>query len=104
MNMITVQCNGVHKAFSETPALCGVDLTVEHGEIMALLGPSGCGKTTTMRLIAGFARPDAGEVKIGGKIVASAHHFIPPEERRVGMVFQSYALFPHLTVAGNVLY
>ena len=102
--MITVQCKGVHKAFSETPAVRGIDLAVGYGEILALLGPSGCGKTTTMRLIGGFARPDAGEVFIGGKLVAGNHTFAPPEQRRVGMVFQSYALFPHLNVADNVLY
>jgi iron(III) transport system ATP-binding protein len=104
MSTITVQCKGVHKAFSETPAVRGIDLAVGHGEILALLGPSGCGKTTTMRLIGGFIRPDAGEVLIGGKLVAADHYFVPPEQRRVGMVFQNYALFPHLNVADNVLY
>jgi iron(III) transport system ATP-binding protein len=104
MNTIIVHCKGVHKAFGLTPAIYGIDLMVVEGEILALLGPSGCGKTTTMRLIAGFERPDAGEVTIGGKVVASSQHFVPPEQRRVGMVFQNYALFPHLTVADNVLY
>ncbi len=104
MSTITVQCKGIHKKFDETPAVHGIDLAVGHGEILALLGPSGCGKTTTMRLIAGFLRPDAGEVLIGGNVVAARHIFVPPEQRQVGMVFQNYALFPHLDVAGNILY
>lgn len=104
MNTIIVHCKDVYKAFGLTPAIYGIDLMVKEGEILALLGPSGCGKTTTMRLIAGFEQPDAGEVIIGGKVVASSTVFVPPEQRRVGMVFQNYALFPHLTVADNVMY
>jgi iron(III) transport system ATP-binding protein len=104
MNTITVQCKGLSKAFTRTPAIYELDLSVGQGELLALLGPSGCGKTTTMRLISGFERPDAGEVLIDGKLVASPHTFVPPEQRRVGMVFQNYALFPHLTVAENILY
>ena len=104
MNKITVHCRGLYKDFTKAPAVRGLDLEVGQGEILALLGPSGCGKTTTMRLISGFERPDAGEVYIGGKLVASSQTFVPPEQRRVGMVFQNYALFPHLTVAENVLY
>jgi iron(III) transport system ATP-binding protein len=77
-------------------------LEVERGEIVALLGPSGCGKTTLLRVIAGFERPDAGAVEVGGRVVAGASAWVPPERRRVGMVFQDYALFPHLTVAQNV--
>jgi iron(III) transport system ATP-binding protein len=78
------------------------ELCVHHGELVALLGPSGCGKTSLLRLIAGFDRPDEGEVCLEGAIVAGAGRFTPPERRRVGMVFQDYALFPHLTVAENV--
>ena len=70
--------------------------------MVALLGPSGCGKTTLLRTIAGFERPDAGTIEIGGRPVAGAGAWLPPEARRVGMVFQDYALFPHLTVAENV--
>lgn len=92
------------KNYGKSPAVCGVDLAVAPGEILTLLGPSGCGKTTTLRLIAGFERPDRGEVTIGGKVVASGSHWIAPEERGVGMVFQDYALFPHLTVAENVAF
>ena len=84
------------------PAVAGVSLVIDRGEIVALLGPSGCGKTTTLRLIAGFERPDAGHVSIAGTVVAGPGRWVAPERRNVGMVFQDYALFPHLTVAANV--
>ena len=83
-------------------AVAEVSLTLEPGEIMALLGPSGCGKTTLLRLIAGFERPDGGTIELAGTTVASAGEWVPPERRRLGMVFQEYALFPHLKVADNV--
>lgn len=75
---------------------------MEQGELVALVGPSACGKTTLLRLIAGFERPDEGDVQLEGRVVAGRGHFVPPERRRVGMVFQDYALFPHRTVAQNV--
>jgi iron(III) transport system ATP-binding protein len=86
------------------PAVDGLTLAVERGQILALLGPSGCGKTTTLRLIAGFEAPDTGQVIIGGQVMADAERglAVPPEARGVGVVFQDYALFPHLTVADNV--
>jgi len=104
MSKIAVQCEGISKLFSRTPAVRHVDLTVIQGEILALLGPSGCGKTTTMRLIAGFERPDQGRITIGDRPVAAPNLFVPPEQRQVGMVFQNYALFPHMSVAANVAY
>jgi iron(III) transport system ATP-binding protein len=88
----------------EQPAVDHLSLELAKGEILALLGPSGCGKTTTLRLIAGFERPDAGWVEIGGKVMADGHTFVPPEQRGVGVVFQEYTLFPHLTVAENILF
>jgi iron(III) transport system ATP-binding protein len=88
----------------EQPAVDHLYVELEKGEILALLGPSGCGKTTTLRLIAGFERPDAGSIEIGGKVMADAHTFVPPEQRGVGVVFQEYTLFPHLTVADNILF
>jgi iron(III) transport system ATP-binding protein len=94
--------HGVSKRFGAVTAVESADLCVERGEFVALLGPSGCGKTTLLRLVAGFEAPDAGEVKIGDRVVADASTWVVPERRRVGMVFQDYALFPHLTVAENV--
>ena len=85
-------------------AVDGLSLTVAEGEILALLGPSGCGKTTTLRLIAGFEAPDAGTVAVRGTVVASPERMVAPEDRGIGIVFQDYALFPHLTVADNVAF
>jgi iron(III) transport system ATP-binding protein len=102
-----IACRGVRKSFGDVAAVAGVDLTVPAGSLTAVLGPSGCGKTTLLRLVAGFERPEAGSVSIGGQLVAQGGRggaFVAPERRRVGMVFQDYALFPHLDVAGNVAY
>src|SRR5438034_494552 len=102
-----VRLERVEKSFDgKTRAVDGIDLTVAPGEFFALLGPSGCGKTTTLRLIAGFEAPDEGEVLIGGRTVAKAgsREFVPPEARGVGIVFQDYALFPHLTLEDNVAF
>jgi iron(III) transport system ATP-binding protein len=85
-------------------AVAGVSLSVSRGEILALVGPSGSGKTTLLRLVAGFEQPDAGSVAIAGVIVADASFSMPPEARGVGIVFQDYALFPHLTVEANVAF
>src|SRR5919204_2319422 len=90
----------VSKSFGGAPAVDGVSITVRSGEFYSLLGPSGCGKTTTLRMIAGFERPDAGRVMVGGQDVTG----VPPNRRNVNTVFQHYALFPHLTVARNVGY
>jgi iron(III) transport system ATP-binding protein len=99
-----VECSDVSKSFGAVRAVDGVSLTATRGEILALLGPSGCGKTTTLRLIAGFERPDAGTIRLDGHEVAGPDRFVPPERRTVGVVFQDYALFPHLTVADNIGY
>jgi iron(III) transport system ATP-binding protein len=92
------------KAFGGAPVLDGVDLRVPAGKVVVLLGPSGCGKTTLLRCIAGLERPDAGEVRLAGRPLCAPGAFVPPERRQVGMVFQDGALFPHLSVAGNVAY
>jgi spermidine/putrescine transport system ATP-binding protein len=93
-----VELRGVVKRFGERVAVDRVSLAIPPGQFYSLLGPSGCGKSTTLRLIAGFERPDEGEVLLDGVVVND----LPPYRRKVSTVFQSYALFPHLTVAGNV--
>src|SRR5881392_3291083 len=95
-----VRLAGVRKAYGDVIAVDGVDLEVEAGEFFTLLGPSGSGKTTTLRLIAGFERPDEGRVELSGVDVTGR----APYERDVNTVFQDYALFPHMTVAENVAY
>ena len=94
-------CHGVAKRFGAVQAVDHTQLCVERGEFVALLGPSGCGKTTLLRLIAGFEEPESGTVEVAGVPVAGNGVWVPPERRKVGMVFQDYALFPHLTVAEN---
>ncbi len=102
--MSDVRVDRVTKSFGPHKAVADLSLAVAAGELVAVLGPSGCGKTTLLRLIAGFERPDSGTITIGGRTVAGDGEFVPPEHRRVGMVFQDYALFPHLTVAENVAF
>ena len=98
-----VDVTGVTKTFDGvTQVLRGVDVSVEAGATLALLGPSGCGKTTLLRIIAGLERPDDGTVTVGDQLLTSPSVFVAPERRRVGMVFQDWALFPHLSVARNV--
>ena len=99
-----VRLSGVSRSYGPVRAVMDLDLEVRRGEILALLGPSGCGKTTTLRLIAGFEAPDSGTVEVGDRTVAGPQANVPPEKRRVGMVFQDYALFPHLSVEQNVAY
>jgi len=97
-----IRLTGVEKRFGQVEALAGADLEVGRGEFVALLGPSGCGKTTLLRLVAGFERPDAGSIELEGRAVSGPAAWVAPERRHVGMVFQDYALFPHLSVAANV--
>jgi len=95
---------GVDKVYGDVRALRAVDLQVEAGRMVALLGPSGCGKTTLLRVVAGLERPDNGQVSVGGRVLSGESIFVPPERRRIGMVFQDWALFPHLSVERNVGY
>jgi iron(III) transport system ATP-binding protein len=99
-----LRLRGLRKSFGDVVAVDGLDLDVPEGAICALLGPSGCGKTTTLRLIAGLERCDAGTVEIAGKEVEGPGGSLAAERRRIGMVFQDYALFPHMDVAANVGY
>ena len=95
---------GLTKKYGDVAALEGLDLEVKPGELVSLLGPSGCGKTTTLRLVAGFLTPEAGEIWVGDRCLSSRTTVVPPERRRMAMIFQSYALWPHMTVAQNVAY
>jgi iron(III) transport system ATP-binding protein len=99
-----VRCTSLTKRFGTTEAVANVTFEVPRGSLMALLGPSGGGKTTTLRLIAGFEVPDSGLIEVEGNVVAGSGRPVPPERRRVGMVFQDYALFPHMSVRDNVAF
>jgi iron(III) transport system ATP-binding protein len=102
--MDALTCTHLHKTFGDITALDDVTLAVQPGQLVALLGPSGCGKTTTLRLIAGFETPDRGQIRINGQPVVDDGLFVEPEARRIGMVFQDYALFPHLNIADNIAF
>lgn len=100
----SIEVRGVDKSFGANRVLRSVDLDVPAGSVLALLGPSGCGKTTLLRTIAGLERLDGGTVTVAGRVVAGPGAHVPPERRRIGMVFQDWALFPHLDVGRNVGY
>ena len=99
-----VSLRGLTRRYGDVAAVRDLSLEVKPGELVALLGPSGCGKTTTLRLVAGFLTPEAGEIWVGERCLSSARQVLPPERRRMAMIFQSYALWPHMTVAQNVAY
>jgi len=99
-----LELDDVSKSYGTESVIADLSLSVEEGEILTLLGPSGCGKTTTLRLIAGLDRPDGGEVRLNGNVVSGGDTFRAPEERGVGVVFQEFALFPHLTAAENIAF
>jgi putative spermidine/putrescine transport system ATP-binding protein len=98
--MARLELSGLTKTYGEVRAVAGIDLDIAQGELVVLLGPSGCGKTTTLRMIAGFIAPTAGEIRLGGHDITRQ----PSWKRNTGLVFQSYALFPHLTAAENVAF
>ena len=100
----SVTFENVARQFGTTQALAGVDLEIAPAEIVCLLGPSGCGKTTLLRIAAGIEKPTGGRVLINGLEVAGPHRFLAPEDRGVGLMFQDFALFPHLTILGNVAF
>jgi iron(III) transport system ATP-binding protein len=102
--MADVEVRGLRKAYGSTVVVDAVDLSIQHGQLLCLLGPSGCGKTTTLRLLAGFLAPDGGEILVGGQLLSAAGRVVPPERRNMSMIFQSYAVWPHMTVFQNVAY
>ncbi len=102
--MSTVTIENVTKSFGDNVVLKSFSQTFEDGEFVTLLGPSGCGKTTMLRIIAGFEKPTSGKVYIGDTLVSGGKTFVPPEKRGIGMVFQSYAVWPHMNVYDNVAY
>lgn len=102
--MSTVAISNLTKSFGNVEVIKNFNDQFRDGEFVTLLGPSGCGKTTMLRMIAGFEKPTSGEVSIDGKVVSSDRVFIPPEKREIGMVFQSYAVWPHMNVYDNVAY
>lgn len=99
-----LEVKNISKSFGNQPVVKNLSLSLDKGTIGCLLGPSGCGKTTILRVIAGFEGIDAGEIRINDLIVSGKHILAPPEQRRIGMVFQDYALFPHLSVKDNVAF
>jgi iron(III) transport system ATP-binding protein len=103
-DVASVELRGLTKRYGGLAVVDDVSLRIEHGLLVCLLGPSGCGKTTTLRLIAGFVEPSAGEIAVGDRVVSSTARALPPEQRNMSMIFQSYALWPHMTVTENVAY
>ena len=102
--MASVELRHLTKCYGPTAVVNDVSLRIPHGRLVCLLGPSGCGKTTTLRLIAGFIEPTAGEIAVGDRVLSSPARTLAPERRNMSMIFQSYALWPHMTVAENVAY
>ncbi len=99
-----LELQNLTKRFGDVIGFDAIELAVEHGEFVCLVGPSGCGKTTTLRMIAGLIEPDAGEIRVAEKVVSTSGSVVPPERRNMGMIFQSYAVWPHMTVQQNVAY
>jgi iron(III) transport system ATP-binding protein len=102
--LASVDLRRLTKRYGSVAAVDDVSLRIDHGQLVCLLGPSGCGKTTTLRLIAGFLEPSDGEIHVGDRVVSSKARTLPPEQRNMSMIFQSYALWPHMTVADNIIY
>src|SRR3954471_23594513 len=102
--MASVELRGLTKRYGANAVVDNVDLLIEHGTLVCLLGPSGCGKTTTLCLVAGFVEPTEGEILVRYRVVTTPQKTLPPEQRNMSMIFQSYALWPHMTVAENIMY
>jgi iron(III) transport system ATP-binding protein len=97
-----LEINQLECGYSDTPVINGISFSLERGQIGCLLGPSGCGKSTALRAIAGFLKPSSGTINVNGRCLSDQHNCLPPEKRNLGMVFQDYALFPHMTVRENL--
>src|SRR5271165_7596919 len=95
---------GLGRRFGSFDAVQDVSLALDEGELISLLGPSGCGKTTTLRMIAGFIRPSAGRIEVNGAVISAPEYAVPPEKRGMSMIFQSYAIWPNMTVGENVAF
>src|SRR3954454_10416188 len=104
LRMSKLVLRGIGKRYGDVAAVSGVDLELKEGEFVSLLGPSGCGKTTTLRMIAGFISPSAGTIEMNGQMLSSPSGVLPPEKRQMSMIFQSYAVWPNMTVAQNVAF
>jgi ABC-type Fe3+/spermidine/putrescine transport system ATPase subunit len=104
MNQSKLSLIGLGKNFGAVPAVSDVSLSLSPGEFVSLLGPSGCGKTTTLRMIAGFMKPTAGRIEVNGQVVSSPSQVVAPERRGMSMIFQSYAIWPNMTVGQNVAF
>ncbi|HEY3794902.1 MAG TPA: ABC transporter ATP-binding protein, partial [Bradyrhizobium sp.] len=102
--MSRLKLTGVSKRYGDFLAVDGIDLELQSGEFVSLLGPSGCGKTTTLRMIAGFVDPTLGTIEMDGRILSSPSGSVPPDRRQMSMIFQSYAIWPNMTVEQNVAF
>ncbi len=102
--MAAIEIDQLTKRFGALTALDDISLMVEHGLLVSLLGPSGCGKTTALRLVAGFLNPDEGAIRVGSRVLSAPGTVVPPERRNMSMIFPSYALWPHMTIAENIAY
>jgi ABC-type Fe3+/spermidine/putrescine transport system ATPase subunit len=102
--MAHIQIEKLTKSYDGVRAISEVDIVIAEKEFVTFLGPSGCGKTTTLRLLAGFLAPDSGRIVVAGEVLSSPDRVVPPEQRRMGMVFQNYAVWPHMTVVDNIAF
>lgn len=102
--MAHIEIEKLTKSYDGVRAISEVDIGIAAKEFITFLGPSGCGKTTTLRLLAGFLAPDSGKITVAGEVLSSPHRVVPPEKRRMGMVFQNYAVWPHMTVVENIAF